>query len=182
MWDLKNVTATKCMSLIIRMISRHDITFIHIYLLVFYLTWLFNDDQWYLWWGRRNVTSKGSTTIDTDSQSLPSGSSDCHNIRGSIPGGKHISSSDSSCSIVLEMLNVFVIVTKAGLDEPHGTNLLRAQSLRESWSLFSVYPLDEGGLKGFLKLAAASFTEYTRGNSDCLFTSRFPLIHCHQKK
>lgn len=102
--------------------------------------------------------------------------SGCHKIKGSIPGGSGGLGSMGSFSIVLWMLKILFIATSTGREEPHGTNLFRAQSLRISSSLWSLYPFRHGGLNGFLATAAPSDTERSRGINGCLFTVRLPLF------
>lgn len=92
----------------------------------------------YLWWGRRNRTSKGSTTIGIKLPTPSSDSSGCHNTKGSIPGGKVTLSSTTSFSTTLGTLNLFITATNTGLEDPHGTNRFRAQSLRTSCSFPSL--------------------------------------------
>lgn len=130
----------------------------------------------YLWWGRRYRTSNGSTTIGANRSPPSSNSSGCHSTRGSTPGGRGSLSSKASFSATLGTFKRLWISTKAGLEEPQGTNLFRAQSRRISSSFWSLlYPLEHGGLKGFRATAAPSDTESTRGRRGCLLTTRFPL-------
>lgn len=113
--------------------------------------------EMYLWWGLRNFTSRGSTIIK-DSSFWSLASSGCHNTKGSISGGSD-SLSSGSFSTVMGVLKLFVMWTRTGLVEPHGTNRLRAESRRANCSLFSEYPKEEGGLKGFLMVASEPTTE-----------------------
>jgi len=62
---------------------------------------------------------------------IPS-SSDCHNTKGSISGGRQTTSSSSSLSILVDASSLVGKATTTGVEEPQGTNRFRAERRRES--------------------------------------------------